>query len=366
MMDRLDQTIRAIAPLDASAMEAALRRQAQLTKPAGSLGRLEALSAQLAGITRRPFPSVDRKAVLTLAADHGVAVEGVSLYPAAVTGQMVANFAAGGAAINVLARAAGARVVVADFGVAGDPVVPPLPAPCQPAVPTVRFVDGKLARGTANLAVGPAMPRALALRAIEAGIALVAGECAHGLDAVATGEMGIANTTSASCLVAALAGAPVDVVTGRGTGLDEVGLAAKRAVVKRALEVNAPDPRDPLGTLARLGGLEIAGLVGVILGAAARRVVVVLDGFISGAAALVAARLAPAAVPYLVAGHRSTEPGHGIVLQELALEPLLDLGLRLGEGTGAALAFPLLDAACRLLSEMATFAGAGVSRVHDG
>jgi nicotinate-nucleotide--dimethylbenzimidazole phosphoribosyltransferase len=210
------------------------------------------------------------------------------------------------------------------------------------------------------------MSRSLAVRAVETGITLVADEHVRGLDAVATGEMGIANTTASSCLVVALAGAPVELATGRGTGLDDARLAAKCAVVERALAINAPDANDPLGTLARLGGLEIAGLVGVILGAAARRVAVVLDGFISGAAALVAARLAPAAVPYLIAGHRSAEPGHRIVLEELGLEPLLDLGLRLGEGTGAALAFPLLDAACRLLAEMATFASAGVSTVGDG
>jgi nicotinate-nucleotide--dimethylbenzimidazole phosphoribosyltransferase len=393
-MERIEQTIRAIAPLDAPAMDAARHHQAELTKPAGSLGRLEALSIQLAGITCRPFPTLERKAILTLAADHGVAAEGVSLYPSAVTQQMVANFIAGGAAINVLARIAGARVVVADFGVAGDPAfsastegrfegrlgggaderpgapgstedesppVPPGGLGRSTFVPNVRFVDAKLARGTANLATGPAMSRALAVRAIEAGIALVADEHPRGLDAVATGEMGIANTTASSCLVVALAGAPVALATGRGTGLDDVRLAAKRAIVERALAVNAPDSSDPLGTLAGLGGLEIAGLVGVILGAAARRVVIVLDGFISGAAALVAARLAPAVVPYLIAGHRSAEPGHRLVLEELGLQPLLDLDLRLGEGTGAALAFPLLDAACRLLAEMATFTSASVS-----
>jgi nicotinate-nucleotide--dimethylbenzimidazole phosphoribosyltransferase len=367
-MQLLHRTIESIGPLDAAAMAAARARQAQLTKPAGSLGRLEALSVQLAGIAGRPLPSVARKAVLTLAADHGVAVEGVSLYPQAVTRQMVANFVRGGAAINALARAAGARVVVADVGVAADLTemagevagVPP------PARGDVRFVGAKLARGTANLAAAPAMPRDLAVRAIETGIDLVADEHTRGLDTVALGDMGIGNTTAASCVVAALTGAAVEAVTGRGTGLDDAQLAHKRVVVARALAAHAPDPADPLGVLAKVGGLEIAGLAGVALGAAARRVAVVLDGFIAGTAALVAARLAPAAVPYMIAAHRSVEPGHRVVLEQLRLEPLLDLELRLGEGTGAALAFPLLDAACRVLAEMATFASAGVATANDG
>jgi nicotinate-nucleotide--dimethylbenzimidazole phosphoribosyltransferase len=375
-MDVFAATLQRIAPLDRAAMEAAAARQAQLTKPAGSLGRLESLSIQLAGIQARPLPSIASKAVLTLAADHGVAAEGVSRYPQAVTQQMVLNFLRGGAAINVLARAAGARVVVADFGVIGDLAIPSVPAddvPDRRQVPLpagegrraaqgeVRFLPAKLAPGTDNLAAGPAMSRDLAMRAIEHGIALVGDECARGLDAVATGEMGIGNTTPASCIAAALTGASIEVVTGRGTGLDDAQLAHKRTVIARALAVNRPDPADPLDVLAKVGGLEIAGLVGVMLGAAARRVAVVVDGFISGAAALVAARLCPTARDYMIAAHRSVEPGHAVILDALDLQPLLDLQLRLGEGTGAALAFPLLEAACRILSEMATFADAGVA-----
>jgi len=342
-------------------MAAARARQSQLTKPAGSLGRLESLSIQLAGIQARALPDVSRRAVLTLAADHGVAAEGVSLYPQAVTQQMVLNFLRGGAAINVLARATSARVVVADFGVKGS-----LPAVDHATLPPgVRFLEVKLAHGTRNLAEDPAMTRDLAIAAIERGIELLREEHARGLDAVATGEMGIANTTPSSCIAVVLAGVPVDQVTGRGTGLDDAQLACKRQVVQRALAINQPDRQDPVDVLAKVGGLEIAGLVGVILGAARRRTPVILDGFISGAAALVAVRLAPACREYLIAAHRSVEPGHSVILDTLSLEPLLDLKLRLGEGTGATLAFPLLEAACRILREMATFADAGISGPTD-
>jgi nicotinate-nucleotide--dimethylbenzimidazole phosphoribosyltransferase len=350
-------------------MAAARERQARLTKPPGSLGRLEELAERLAGIQARPLPSVARKAVLTLAADHGVAAEGVSRYPQSVTREMVANFRRGGAAINALAGAAGARVVVADFGVKGESL--PVASETGGAGsagetgPLVRYVGAKLADGTANLANGPAMPRSLAVRAVEQGMRLLEDEYGRGLDAVALGEMGIANTTAASCLAAVLAGAPVERVTGRGTGLDDAQLAAKRAVVARALRVNAPDPDDALDALAKVGGLEIAGLAGVALAAAARRVVIVVDGFISAAAALVAARLAPRCAGYMVAAHESVEPGHRVVLDALRLEPLLNLRLRLGEGTGAALAFSILEAACRAHREMATFAEAGVSDVSD-
>lgn len=357
----LRSTIDAIQPLDQAALAAARERQAQLTKPPGSLGRLEALSIQLAGITGQAQPLLPRKTVITLAADHGVTAEGVSLYPAEVTPQMVANFLRGGAAINVLARAAGARVLVADVGVAG--ALDDLAAPDGAAV---QFVSARLALGTANIARGPAMSIDLALQAIETGVRLVESEYARGVDVVATGEMGIGNTTASSCIVAALTGAAVDVVTGRGTGLDDARLAHKRNVVTRALATNQPDPSQPLDVLAKVGGLEIAGLVGVILGAASHRLPVVVDGFISGAAALVAARLAPQVRPYLIAAHRSAEPGHAVVLDALDLRPLLDLDLRLGEGTGAALAFPLLDAACLILREMATFASAGVAGPEAG
>ena len=284
-----------------------------------------------------------------MAGDHGVAREGVSAYPAEVTPQMVLNFLAGGAGINVLARHAGARVVVVDVGVAID--LPPHP----------QLVSKKVGYGTANLAVGPAMTREQAVQAIEVGIKVVEAEVARGLDIVGAGDMGIGNTTPSSAIVAAMTGAPVEKITGRGTGVDDAGLARKVAVIERALALNRPDPTDALDVLARVGGFEIAGLAGVMLGAAANRVAVVVDGFVSGAAALVAAGLSPAVVPYMVAGHRSVEGGHAYALAHLGLTPLLDLQMRLGEGTGAALGISLVEAATKVLAEMATFAEAGVS-----
>lgn len=330
-------------------MAAAAARQVALTKPAGSLGRLEQIGIQVAGIQGRSRPELARKAVFVLAADHGCVVEGTSAYPQEVTAQMLANFARGGAAINVLARQVGARVIVVDMGVAG---------PCPALARVLRRAIGP---GTRNLAAGPAMSRAEAQQGVEVGMVLCEAQADEGLDLVATGDMGIGNTTSSAALVAAFTGrSPAD-VTGRGTGVDDAGLERKVTVITRALEVNRPDPADPLGVLAKLGGFEIAGLVGVMLAAGARRLPVVLDGLISGAAALVAVGLAPGLRPYLIAGHRSAEPGHSAALAHLGIQPLLDLGLRLGEGTGAALAIPLVEAAVRTLNEMATFAEAGIS-----
>lgn len=348
-MDRLSATIARIGPLDAAALAAAQARQDQLTKPRGALGRLEALAAQIAGITGEPRPRLGRPAVVVMAGDHGVAARGVSAYPAEVTPQMVLNFLGGGAAINVLARHAGARVVVVDMGVAAD----------LPAHP--ELLDRKVGRGTRDLSEGPAMSRAQAVEAVEAGVAVVEGVIDGGADIVATGDMGIGNTTASSAIVAALTGRRAAEVTGRGTGVDDAGLARKVALIQRALDLQRPDPADGLDVLAKVGGFEIGGLAGVIIGAAARRTPVVVDGFISGAAALIACALAPAARPYLVAGHRSVERGHAAVFERLDLEPLVDLGLRLGEGTGAVLAISLCQAACRLLDEMATFGEAGVS-----
>jgi nicotinate-nucleotide--dimethylbenzimidazole phosphoribosyltransferase len=342
-MGRLRDTIAAIGPLDGAALAAARARQDTLTKPPGSLGRLEAVASRLAGITGQARPTLNRKAIVVLAGDHGVVAEGVSAYPAAVTPQMVANFLHGGAAINVLARAAGARVVVVDVGVATP-------------VAGTGLVARKVAPGTRNMAEGPALTRAETLRAIEVGFDLLAEQCAVGLDVVALGEMGIGNTTAASAITAALTGLPPAAVTGRGTGVDDAALARKVGVVTQALAVNRPDPSDPLDVLAKVGGLEIAGLVGVALGAAARRIPVVVDGFIAGAAALVAAELCPQIRDYLIAAHVSAETGHRAILERLNLIPLLDLDLRLGEGSGAALALPLVEAAARLLDEMATFA----------
>lgn len=341
--------IAAIGPLDHVAMEAARARQQALTKPSGALGRLEALSIQIAGITGQARPRLDRSAVIVMAGDHGVAARGVSAYPAEVTAQMVLNFLRGGAAINVLARQVGAQVVVVDMGVAAT-------LPAHPAL-----LDRKLARGTQDFSVAPAMSRAQALAAIEAGVAVAEAAIDGGAAILATGEMGIGNTTASSAIAAALCGRPAADVTGRGTGVDDAGFARKLALIEGALALHRPDPRDGLAVLAKVGGFEIGGLAGVIIGAAARRTPVVVDGFISGAAALIAHSLAPGVQPYLIAGHRSVERGHQAVFAALDLAPLLDLGLRLGEGTGAALALGLCQSACMLLDQMATFDEAGVA-----
>ncbi len=321
----------------------------QLTKPLGSLGRLEELAWRLVEMTGNDPPVVRRPVIFTLAADHGVVAEGVSAYPQVVTAQMVENFLRGGAAINVLARHAGADVVVADFGVA-------TPLPSRPGL-----VVKRIGPGTRNIARGPAMTREEALVAVEAGIALVEAERCQGVDLIGTGDMGIGNTTAASAIVAAITRAPVEVVTGRGAGIDEGAWKRKVAVVGQALDVNRPEPTDALDVLQKVGGFEIGGLVGVILAGAAWRIPVVLDGFIVGAAALLAVGLQPETRHFLLASHCSVEPGHRVVLEHLGLRPYLDLDMRLGEGTGAALAFTLIRAALRIYTEMATFKSAGVS-----
>jgi nicotinate-nucleotide--dimethylbenzimidazole phosphoribosyltransferase len=345
----LDATIARIPEPDLSAAREVQARLDQKTKPPGSLGRLEALACSLAGIRGTADLALPRKAVVVMAGDHGVAAEGVSAFPQEVTAQMVLNFARGGAAINVLARHAGARVVVVDMGVKA-------PLPPSPEIRSVR-----VGPGTANLALGPAMRREEAVRALEAGIALAEELAAEGIDLLGIGEMGIANTTAAACLTAAFTDRAPEEVTGRGTGVDDAGHRRKVEVVRRALAANRPDPADPLETLARLGGYEIAGLAGVVLGAAALRVPVVTDGFIATAAALSAVRIAPRAGYAVLASHRSVEAGHHHLLAALGKAPLFDLDLRLGEGTGAALAMHLADAAVHVLREMATFASAGVS-----
>ena len=348
---RIERVIEQIPPLDEAAMAAARARQDSLTKPRGSLGRLEELSITLAGITASPAPELSHKAIVTMAADHGVAASGVSAYPQAVTAQMVRNFIAGGAAISVLAGHIGARVIVVDMGVAADVDVP-AGAP---------LVVRKVAYGTADISHGPAMSAEQAVEAIEAGIDVLAAEAAKGLQMVATGDMGIANTTPSSAIAAAITGRSPCEVTGRGTGIDDAALEHKIAVVQRALEVNRPDRSDGLDVLAKVGGFEIGGLAGVTIAAAARRIPVVIDGFISGAAALIATTLAPAARHYLIASHLSAESGHRIVLDSLGCEPLLRLDMRLGEGTGAALAMSIVEAAAKILTQMASFAEAGVS-----
>ena len=337
-----------IPPLDSDAMEQARTRQQQLTKPPGSMGRLEEIAVQIAGITHQVTPAIKRKAVVVMAADHGVTAEGVSAYPAAVTPQMVLNFLHNGAAINALASYAGAEVVVVDIGVA-EPLQHP------------QLLSHKIAQGTANMAQGPAMTREQANAAITVGMDIANSLVQQGVDLLATGDMGIGNTTASSAITAVLTHAPVQLVTGRGTGIDDAQLAHKIAIIERAIERNHPDATDPLDVLAKVGGLEIAGLVGVILASAQAGVPVVIDGFISGAAALVAVRLVPAVRDYLFAGHVSVERGHHIILEQLKLLPLLDLNLRLGEGTGAVLAMTIIEAALQMHRDMATFAEAGVS-----
>jgi len=346
---RFPHIIEQIQPLDGKSMAIAKARQDQLTKPAGSLGRLETLSIQLAGITGKPRPQVAHKAVLCCAGDHGVVAEGVSAYPQAVTAQMVANILSGGAAISVLSRHAGIRVKVIDVGVAAT----------LPAHPDL--YEFKIAAGTRNMARGPAMTLEEAARAIEVGIAVLESELSAGLDIVATGEMGIGNTTPATAIVAAITGLPVAKVTGRGTGLDDVGMARKIKVIERALAVNQPNPKDPLDVLAKVGGYEIGAIAGIALAAAAHRIPVVIDGFISTAGALIAVGLCEQVKDYCIASHNSAEVGHRATWAHLGLEPLLDLGLRLGEGTGAVLAIQLVEAACYVLNEMATFESARVS-----
>jgi len=353
MAGRLPNIVKMIRPLDEKTMGKARLRQDHLTKPRGSLGRLEELSVKIAGITGRVMPRIEQKAIVTMAGDHGVTAEGVSAYPQEVTGQMVYNFLRGGAGINVLAQHIGARVVVVDMGVAADLEPHPL------------LVSKKIAFGTRNMAKEPAMSRQQALRAIEAGIEVINEEVAKGLDIVGVGDMGIGNTTPSSAICAVITGEPVAKVTGRGTGIGDEQLASKVKVIETALALNRPDPKDAIDVLAKVGGFEIGGIVGVILGAVAQQIPVVVDGFIAGAAALIATRLCSKVRDYLIAAHVSAEIGHRIMLDYLRLKPLLNLEMRLGEGTGAALAISIVEAAAKTLAEMATFADAGISEKLD-
>ncbi|MDO8530770.1 MAG: nicotinate-nucleotide--dimethylbenzimidazole phosphoribosyltransferase [Dehalococcoidia bacterium] len=348
-MGILEQCLQRIGPVDRRAMETARQRQNQLTKPLGSLGRLEELSIQVAGIIGQPAPKLKHKTIIVAAADHGVVAEGVSAYPQQVTAQMVENFIAGGAAINVLSRHVDARLLVVDVGVATE------------IKPRVGLFSKRIAPGTANMAKGPAMTREQAVMSIETGITIADAELRKGADIFAIGDMGIGNTTAASAITAAITGRPPLEVTGAGAGLTEEQRRHKAEVVQRALDVNKPNGQDALDVLAKVGGFEIGALAGVILAAAAHRRPVVLDGFISSSAALIACGMKPMIRDYLIAAHMSVEPGHKVILEHLKLTPLLDLGMRLGEGTGAALGMFLVDGAARLLSEMATFSQAGVS-----
>ena len=348
--ERLRNVLSAIEPLDVGAMSEAADRQRQLTKPAGSLGVLEDASVRLCGIQRRcpPF-ALARPVVAVFAGDHGVHAQGVTPWPQEVTASMVGNFRAGGAAVNVLARRIGADVYVVDMGVAAD------------LAPGPDLIDHKVRRGTSDLATGPAMSMAEAVRALLAGVDVADRLVDEGHDCLLTGDMGIANTTPSAALVAAFTGASAGRVTGRGTGVDDPTLTRKIELVSSAL-LDRPVAADPVETLASFGGFEHAGIAGFVLGAAARGVPVILDGLIAGASALVAHALSPEAIGYCFAGHRSVEPGHVIALDRLGLRSLVDLDLRLGEGTGAVLSFPIVDSAGALLREMATFDSAGVAR----
>ncbi|MGQ0630642.1 MAG: nicotinate-nucleotide--dimethylbenzimidazole phosphoribosyltransferase [Sporichthyaceae bacterium] len=349
-MNLLEETLAAIGPADAAATAAARERQARMTKPAGALGVLEDVSIQLAGLAGRcPAPIPEPAAVAIFAADHGVHAQGVTPWPQEVTAQMVANFLAGGAVVNAFAAQVGAEVLVVDIGVAS-----PLDA-----VPGL--LPRKVRAGTADMTAGPAMTREQAIAAIEVGIEVARDLVAAGNRALLGGDMGIANTTASAALIAVFTGASPATVTGRGTGIDDAMHAHKISVISAALDLHAPEVADPIGVLAAVGGLEHAGLVGLLLGAAALRTPVVLDGVIAGAAALVAAALSPHAPSAWIAGHRSAEPGHTVALAHLGLRPLVDLDLRLGEGTGALLALPLVQAAARALAEVATFDSAGVT-----
>jgi len=350
MGELLRRTVEAIRPLDAAAMDAARARHARLTKPAGSLGSLEELSIRLSGLAGVcPPPLLDPATVAIFAGDHGVHAQGVTPWPQEVTAQMVANFIAGGAVVNAFARQTGAHVTVVDVGVAA-----PLPE-------EARLIAAKVRPGTRDFTVEPALTRDEAEQALEVGITVAHQLVDGGTRVLVTGDMGIANTTPAAALIAAFTGADPGRVTGLGTGIDSETHSRKIAVIRQALDLHRPDPADPVGVLAAVGGLEHAALAGLILGGAARRVPVILDGVIACSAALAAVELAPDAVAGLIAGHLSVEPGAAVALAHLDLDPLLDLGLRLGEGTGALLALPIVASAVRVLHEVATFDSAGVT-----
>ncbi len=343
-MELIEKSIASIRPPDQAVWQQANNRLANQARPAGSLGMLEPVSARLAAIFGTLDVRLDSKVIVTCAGDHGVTAEGVSLFPQEVTAQMVFNFVNRGASINVLAKHAGARVKVADLGVNFD---------FEPDLP---IFHKKIDRGTANFARVPAMSPEDAMKSVGAGIEIVAELQAEGpLDILGTGDMGIGNTTPSSAVIAAFSGMAVEKLTGRGTGIDDDALANKIRVIEQALALHRPDPGDPLDVLAKVGGFEIGGLAGLVIGAAAAGIPVVCDGLIATAGALIACELAPAARDYLFASHRSVEVGHRFMHDRLGVEPLLDLKLRLGEGTGAAVAMELLDAATRVLCDIKTF-----------
>jgi len=348
-VERIKKVAANISGIDPVIIKKTQERLDNLTKPLGSLGRLEELAKQICGITGKEGRLLRNKVIFTLASDHGVTEEGISAYPKEVTSQMVYNFLAGGAGINVLANHVGAKVVVVDIGVASD------------LKPDPQLVIKKINYGTKNMVKGPAMTRDEAIKAICAGIEIFENEFKRGIDIAGTGDMGIGNTTASSAITAVFTKKPIEEITGRGTGLDDKGLKNKIDIIKKSISMNKPDSSDPIDVLSKVGGFEIAGLAGIILAAASKRVPVVLDGFISGAAALAAFHIEPKVKDYMIAAHCSVESGHKVILEHIGLKPLFDLDLRLGEGTGGALGIGLADAAIKILTEMATFKSANVS-----
>lgn len=346
MIDRFGNDV---LPLQQGLYETAQKRLDSLTKPRGSLGRLEEFARRIVAISGDTMPTLDKKVIFTFAGDHGIADEGVSAFPKEVTPQMVLNFLRGGAGINVLARHAGAEVVVVDIGVAYD------------FNDTPGLVSRKVVRGTANMRRGPAMTRAQAEQCIQAGIGLAREYAQKGYRIFGTGDMGIGNTTPSSAIASVLTGTPVKNVTGRGTGIDDAALQRKVTVIEESIALNRPDPKEPVDVLAKVGGAEIGGIAGLILGAAAERIPVVVDGFISTAGAMIAYAIKPVVVEYMFSAHYSVEQGQRAMLGKMGLVPVLDLSLRLGEGTGAALAIQMIEAGVKIYREMATFGEAGVS-----
>jgi len=355
---KLEAILSKIASINGKLIEQAQNRLDVLTKPQGSLGRLEEFAKQLVAITENPVPELDRKVIFTFAGDHGVAEEGVSAFPKEVTGQMVFNFLNGGAGINVLARHAGAEVVVVDIGVDCDfSVLGNTP----PGIESSRLVIKKVVLGTKNIRKGPAMTRDEAQRCIDVGLGLADDYAKRGYKMFGTGDMGIANTTPSSAIAAVLTGKSVEEVTGKGTGINNDVWENKVKVIKEAISLNKPDPSEPIDVLSKIGGAEIGGIAGLVLGAAANRVPVVIDGFISTAGALIACEIEPRTKDYMFAAHNSQEIGHMAMLEKIGLRPVLDLDLRLGEGTGAALAMFIIEAGLKIYKEMATFEQAAVT-----
>jgi len=349
----LQQIIEGIHPVDPQTVSRARERTARLVMPPRALGRLHEIGERLCGIQGTLKPRIERKAVLVMAGDHGVVAEGISAFPQEVTGAMIGTFLAGGAGINAIARQVGAEVWVADMG-----IIPDIDAASLKN--GRRLLVRKIGRGTRNLARGPAMTREEALKAVVTGFELATGLIQKGVDILGTGDMGIGNTTPSAAIGAVLTGASIEDMVGRGTGIDDPGVSRKREAVRRGIAANRPVPGDGLDVLAKVGGFEIGGIAGIVLAGAHHRKPVVVDGFISTAGALIAHRLCPAAAEFVFAGHCSEEPGHRHMLDHLALAPILDLGMRLGEGTGGALAMGVIEAAVRVMTEVMTFEEAGV------